>query len=200
MALYIFTPLTYFGAEHPPLSLCACPLSPSPAQLVRSILAAGANPNIATRNGITPVALASQMGHSRCLAVLLASGASPHHMVRQNVPSPLQWAIISLNPTCLAFLLAAGANPREQHKCSSSKYDTRLQELLSKNYRLGSPGARVIRLLYVAEAFGARSWQWVREQEGEQVGEEEPVVGRGSGLQGSWMAPRQGVFIPAVLR
>lgn len=200
------------GPQHPPTLPFPrpCPLSPSPAQLVRSIIAAGANLNIATPNGITPVALASQLGRSCCLAVLLSSGGSPHHVVRNNLPTPLQRAIIGLNPTCLAFLLAAGANPEEQHKCSSSVFDHKLQERLSNNYKPSSPGARVIRLLHVAEAFGARSWQWAKEQEGERVVRvKEPVKG-GRGLEGSthavlptrasWMAPRRGVFVPAVLR
>lgn len=193
------------GRSTPPHS----PLVPSRPQLVRSILAAGAKPNIATPLGITPVALAAQLGHSRCLAVLLSSGGSPHHVVRDNVPTPLQWTIISLNPTCLAFLLAAGANPEEQHTCSSSFFDAKMQESLNKNHRPSSPGARVIRLLHVAEAFGARSWRSAKEQASEGVGVEEPVKGTG-GLQGSastgptagasWVAPKRGVFVPAVLR
>lgn len=197
------------SAQHrptPPSSLLTIP-PPSPAQLVRSIIAAGANPNIATPNAITPVALAAQMGRTRCLAVLLSSGASPHHVVRQSVPTPLQWAIIGLNPTCLAFLLTAGANPEERHKCSSSYFDSKMQECLSKNHKPSSPGAHVIRVLHVAEAYGARSWQWIQEQDG--VGVEEPVK-RSSGLPGStpawpparasWMVPGRGMFVPAVLR
>ena len=207
--VYEFYRLTWTLSTLPP-SPSSFPLSPSPMQLIRSILAAGANPNIYTPLAITPVALAAQLGHSRCLTVLLSSGASPHHVVRDNVPTPLQWTIISLNPTCLAFLLAAGANPEERRRCSSSFFDAKMQKSLSKNHRPSSPGARVIRLLRVAEVFGARSWQWAKEQVCEGVGVEEPMEGSTGGLQGSasigptagasWMAPRRGIFVPAVLR
>lgn len=118
------------------------------------------------------------------------------------MPTPLQWAIIGLNPTCLAFLLAAGADPEEQHKCSPSYYDSKLQDRLSKNYRPNSPGARVIRVLHVAEAYGASSWQWATDQ-GVGVKREGRLQGStptGPIARASWMVPRRGVFVPAVLR
>lgn len=155
------------------------------------------------------MSFAAQQGNSRCLAALLSSGGSPHLLVKNSLPTPLQWAIIGRNPTCLAILLAAGANPEDRH--ASSAYASQVEERLSKKYRPGTLGARMLQVLDIAEAYDARSWQWAKEKEEDGKGEktEEPANtdSGGGGLKPTkpfagtrWIAPRRGVFVPAVLR
>lgn len=131
----------------------------SPVQLVRALAAAGANPNIVTRDHGTPVAFACQANLPHTLAALLSVGASPHY-ANKGMPTPLQGAIIKSRPKCLGILLAAGANPDEQHGSVSSFITAKLEKCLGKKYQTGTSGARVLRVLRVAHAYTARSWTW----------------------------------------
>lgn len=200
--------LAYLGPQHSQTSSCSSHLTPI-AQLIRSLVAAGANPNLPNAQGISAVSFAAQQGNSRCLAALLSSGGSPHLLVKNSLPTPLQWAIIGLNPTCLALLLAAGANPEDRH--ASSAHAPLVQERLSKKYRPGTLGARMLQVLDVAKAYDAHSWQWAKEKEKDGKGEktEEPANPNSGGAVAKpmkpfagtrWFTPRRGVFVPAVLR
>ncbi|CAM9796589.1 unnamed protein product, partial [Ectocarpus sp. 13 AM-2016] len=126
--------------------------------MIRSLIAAGANPNITSTQGLTPIGLAVNMGFDRCLAVLLRSGGSPHSN-NSTGPTLLQSAFLELYPTCLAFLLQAGANP-EKILTGSSPYPAKLRKRLTTNYKLDTPEGRCRQILLVSPAYKARSWQW----------------------------------------
>ncbi|CAB1106640.1 unnamed protein product [Ectocarpus sp. CCAP 1310/34] len=190
--------------QHPPLLLAVHANKP---KMIRSLIAAGANPNITSTQGLTPIGLAVNMGFDRCLAVLLRSGGSPHAN-NSTGPTLLQSAILELYPTCLAFLLQAGANP-EKILTGSSPYPAKLRKRLTTNYKLDTPEGRCRQILLVAQAYNARSWQWpasaiatsanpVEQKEEDRAGKE--VVGtKPPRSAASWMKPRRGVFVPAVL-
>lgn len=177
-------------------------------QMIRSLIAAGANPNITSSQGLTPIGLAVNMGFDRCLAILLRSGGSPHSN-NSSGPTLLQSALLELYPTCLAFLLQAGANPEKIHT-DSSPYAAKLQKRLATNDKLDTPGGRCRQIFLVAKAYNARSWQWPASAVATSANQDEQKEedGAGQGVVGSkpvrnaasWMRPRRGVFVPAVLR
>lgn len=183
-------------------------------QLIRSLVAAGADPNLPNAQGISAVSFAAQQGHSGCLAVLLSSGGSPRLLVKTSLPTPLQWAIIGPSPTCVALLLGAGADPEDRH--APSVIADQVEGRLSKKYRPGTLGALTLRILRVAGAYDARSWQWDNKEEKDEGKEEEeevkttgpanlesgaPVSEPTKPFAGArWIAPGRGVFVPAVLR
>lgn len=141
-----------------PLSLGSVWRHLSKAQLIRILTAAGANPNIITTDGATPVGLAVNLGLPNALTALFAAGGSPHLTV-EGAPTPLQNAIIDMRPTCLALLLAAGADPEECHT-SISPYVTAELKRLRPSYPPGTSGARMLQILAVAHAYDACSWRW----------------------------------------
>ncbi|CAM9227153.1 unnamed protein product, partial [Ectocarpus sp. 12 AP-2014] len=191
--------------QHPPLLLAVHANKP---KMIRSLIAAGANPNITSTQGLTPIGLAVNMGFDRCLAVLLRSGGSPHSN-NSSGPTLLQSAFLELYPTCLAFLLQAGANP-EKILTGSSPYPAKLRKRLTTNYKLDTPEGRCRQILLMAQAYNARSWQWPASAIATSANpdEQKEEDGAGKGGVGSkpprsaarWMRPRRGVFVPAVLR
>lgn len=177
--------------------------------MIRSLIAAGANPNITSRQGLTPIGLAVNMGFSGCLAVLLRSGGSPHSN-NGSGPTLVQSAFLELYPTCLALLFQAGV-ATENMFADSEPYSADLLKRLTTNYKLDTPGGRCQQILLVAKAYNARSWQWPSSTAiatSANQNEQKEGDGAGKGVVGSkparnaasWMRPRRGVFVPAVLR
>lgn len=158
---------------------------------------------------MTPVALATKMGMSHCLAVLLRSGGSPHRVVNGAL-TPLQVAIVDRKPKCLSLLITAGANPLDPRDCPSASYAAERRELLGMEHRSDTPGARVLRVLLQAEGYTTASWQWpyaatatsTFDYEGKRrkkprMEQEGPRISTASTR---WIAPRRGMFLPSVLR
>ena len=48
------------------------------SEIVELLLQANGDPNVCSKEGLTPLYLASQNGHSAIVALLLQSGADPH--------------------------------------------------------------------------------------------------------------------------
>ncbi|CAM9119621.1 unnamed protein product, partial [Ectocarpus fasciculatus] len=192
--------------QHPPLLLAVHANKP---KMIRSLIAAGANPNITSRQGLTPIGLAVNMGFSGCLAVLLRSGGSPHSN-NSSGPTLVQSAFLELYPTCLALLFQAGV-ATENMFADSEPYSADLLKRVTTNYKLDTPGGRCQQILLVAKAYNARSWQWPSSAAiatSANQNEQKEGDGAGKGVVGSkparkaasWMRQRRGVFVPAVLR
>ncbi|CAM9316167.1 unnamed protein product [Scytosiphon promiscuus] len=175
-------------------------------KVVEQLIAAGANVDIVASNGMTPVALATKMGLSYCLAVLLHSGASPHPAAKGAL-TPLQVAIVDRKPKCLSLLISAGGNPWDERDCPSDSFAAQRRELL---HRPDPQGARVLRVLLQAEGYAAGLWRWPcaaaansafgsreKHRKRSRMEQEDSGMLRASAR---WIAPRRGVFIPAVLR
>ncbi|CAM9096204.1 unnamed protein product, partial [Hapterophycus canaliculatus] len=192
--------------DFPPL-LCA--LSARKPKVAEQLIAAGANPNLVASNGMTPVVLATKMGLSYCLAVLLRSGGSPHPVV-DGALTPCQVAIIDRRPKCLSLLIAAGANPLRELDYPSAFLAAERRELCSMKHRPDTPGARVLRVLLQAEGYAAGSWQWSCADKatsafGNQGEHERRPKTEQEGLTTStastrWIAHRRGLFLPTVIR
>ena len=76
---------------------------------VRWLLQEGANPNIADKQGITPLIQAVRMGYIEGVEALIAGGAQVD--IANNIgETPLIWAVHSRNLQLLEVLLEAGAD------------------------------------------------------------------------------------------
>ena len=78
----------------------------------RALLAAGADPKLANRYGITPLSLACQNGNAELVDLLLAAGADPHRPLPGG-ETPLLTAARTGRPGPVRALLAAGARVEE---------------------------------------------------------------------------------------
>ncbi len=87
-------------------------------EAVDALLAAGADPILATRLGATPLYLAAMNGNSALVAKLLAAGADPNQRILNNQETPLMFAARSGNVDSVRLLLDAGAeiNAKEIYK------------------------------------------------------------------------------------
>ena len=87
------------------------------ADLVDTLLTAGANANAASRYGVTPLSLAGTNGNLTIVKRLLAAGADPNAAL-PNGETVLMTAARTGRPDVLQALLAKGANPnaREQSR------------------------------------------------------------------------------------
>jgi ankyrin repeat protein len=79
-------------------------------KILQMLLAAGANPNAATKDGVTPLQLAAQRGDLAVIKMLLTAGANPNAGDKYGRP-PLFFAVTSGSEESVKLLLAAKANP-----------------------------------------------------------------------------------------
>ena len=77
--------------------------------LVSLLLKAGANPNIAGENGITPLHWAVEYDNSRCIRLLLEHGAHTESMDGL-AEKPLHWAAWTGHTDAAQLLLEAGCS------------------------------------------------------------------------------------------
>ena len=77
---------------------------------VWEFLAAGADPNVVTNYGNTPLHLAAYNGHEACVRVLIAAGVDPN-VVDDYGYTPLLEATWNGHEACVRVLVAAGADP-----------------------------------------------------------------------------------------
>jgi ankyrin repeat protein len=89
------------------------------AATVRSALSSGADPDVRTRNGYTPLHWLSMRSlvaddPITCTAALVSAGANVDHLTPDGA-SPLSLACAAGLTELVAYLLAAGANPDPPH-------------------------------------------------------------------------------------
>lgn len=93
----------------PALSPCA---ARAPADVVRRLLASGAEPNAIDNNGQTPLMWAALYGRLDNFDLLLSAGADLHHRSKGGF-TPTQFAVKSGNADIARRALAAGADPQQ---------------------------------------------------------------------------------------
>jgi ankyrin repeat protein len=76
---------------------------------LRYLLTEGADPNIADKKGVTPLALASQLGWVDGVAILASKGARPD-VASDTGETPLIAAVHKRDSAMVRMLLAAGAD------------------------------------------------------------------------------------------
>ena len=79
--------------------------------ITASLLAHGANPNHATREGHTPLFAAIALRYNTVIKQLLNAGADPNHRSKEGGETPLMIAASEINPEAAEQLLQAGADP-----------------------------------------------------------------------------------------
>jgi ankyrin repeat protein len=77
---------------------------------LRFLLTKGANPNIADKGGVTPLALASRLGWVDGVGILASKGAKPD-VASDTGETPLMAAVHKRDVALVRMLLAAGADP-----------------------------------------------------------------------------------------
>jgi len=80
-------------------------------ETVRSLLAKGANPNLARTDGVTPLYIAAQNGHADIVELLLANKANPNLARTDDGATPLNVAVQNGHTDIVELLLANKANP-----------------------------------------------------------------------------------------
>jgi len=79
------------------------------AKVLKMLLAAGANKDVACNDGFTPVHFAAQNGHAEVLKMLLAAGANKDVACNDGF-TPVHFAAQNSHAEVMKMLLAAGAN------------------------------------------------------------------------------------------
>lgn len=77
---------------------------------IRYLINRGANPNVADKNGVTPLMLSARLGHIEGVTALLAGGARVDP-VTSTGETPLIFAVHKRDIPLVRVLLANGANP-----------------------------------------------------------------------------------------
>lgn len=77
---------------------------------IRFLADRGANPNVADKNGVTPVQIASSLGFVEGLEALVAAGANVD-VANSTGETPLISAVLQGDVAMVRLLLANGANP-----------------------------------------------------------------------------------------
>lgn len=104
--------------------------------IVRLLLDRGANVNAADSHAATPLVRAAEMGHANVCSLLLRQGANINHR-RRDGSTPLLVAVRGSRHAVVQVLLAAGANPN----IADAEGETPLIEVRSNG--CGSQGSRV---------------------------------------------------------
>jgi ankyrin repeat protein len=113
------------------------------AELVKMLIAAGANVRATTRLGsYTPLLLASQIGHAAAIEALIAAGADPKGTTSTGV-TPLMFAAASGQVDALKALLAHGA---DVNTAEPTRGETALM------FAAANKRAEAVRLLIAAKA------------------------------------------------
>ncbi len=101
-------------------------------ETVQQAIAAKVDVNAPTEYGVTALALASDHGHDKIVAALLAAGASPNTKDKFYRFSPLAWAVSRNHVAVVEHLVAAGADDVDGQLSSAvgSKNDGILKILL----------------------------------------------------------------------
>lgn len=89
---------------------------------LRFLLAKGANPNLADRNGVTPLQLASNLGWSEGVEILIGRGAAVDQ-TNSAGETPLIAAVHRRDVALVRVLLKAGANPDRSDNSGRSARD-----------------------------------------------------------------------------
>ena len=79
------------------------------AAVVKRLLDAGANPNLALLAGETPLMVASRSGNAETVALLLAKGANANARAARD-QTALMWAVSGRHAAVVKVLLAHGAD------------------------------------------------------------------------------------------
>jgi ankyrin repeat protein len=74
------------------------------------LIDAGANKDVATKEGWTPLSAATFDGHAEAVKVLLDNGAFKEPVLKSNGAKPLYLACEKNRPECVRHLLAGGAD------------------------------------------------------------------------------------------
>lgn len=89
---------------------------------LRFLLAKGANPNVADKNGVSPLQLASNLGWSEGVEILIGKGASVDQ-TNSAGETPLIAAVHRRDVALVRALLQAGANPDRSDNSGRSARD-----------------------------------------------------------------------------
>ena len=81
------------------------------AEVVRLLLRAGASPDVARSDGVTPLLGAAHQGHTTVVRLLLQAGADPNKGVVMYGATPLLAAVIEEHRECAELLRVFGADP-----------------------------------------------------------------------------------------
>ena len=84
------------------------------SEIVSLLLKANANPNVCTRDKVTPIYMASQDGYSKVVSLLLKFNADPNYRRNVDGTTPLLVASNFGHSTVVSLLLESGVNPNQQ--------------------------------------------------------------------------------------
>lgn len=114
---------------------------------IRSLIASGADPNEAGRNGVTALMHAARSGRARCVEALLEAGANIHSKDAAGHTALFHAAILGKNLGCVKALINAGAD------VNASMTTT----INHKTYYLSSEVAEINAVIKAARESGNRS-------------------------------------------
>ncbi|KAF4978913.1 hypothetical protein FZEAL_4799 [Fusarium zealandicum] len=138
--------------QHTPLTMA---ISSRCTHITAVLLDSGANPNLPSRNGNTPLLAAAATGHDETVRYLLAHGADPSATQSQSGYSPIHMAAHKDKPYVLGLLADSGA-PLDlldrmgetpllvAAKLGNSQSALRLMQLGADIERVGSDGMSVL--------------------------------------------------------
>ena len=86
-------------------------------QIVELLLEKGVDPNLANKDGLTPLYVASRNKHTKLVKLLLSNGANPN-LEKENVATPLFLASRNGHMEIVTLLLNAEANPNLAYSCN----------------------------------------------------------------------------------
>lgn len=92
------------------------------AEWIRFLAANGANPNIANREGVTPLMISTRLGHIEGVAALLEAGAQVDPQTSTG-ETPLIFAVHRRDVPLVRLLLANGADPDRTDNSGRSARD-----------------------------------------------------------------------------
>ena len=134
---------------------------------IATLIAAGADPNVADNRGNTPLHRVALGGYKACVAALIAAGADPN-AVNDDGYTSLHWAVYNNHEACVAALVAAGADPN----IVNNHRRTPLQVAVRKGHR---ECAKLIAVHVLAER-ALTDDEWGLVPPGSDVGHLLPVV------------------------